>query len=242
MNYMAEKLQLVIQLRLMDRILKIVGIHKNIGDYSIYIPYTTACRLAGSAEIQGFAITAKDTNKIDTAVNALKKYIFGIMKDDNLYEVNTMKQYLQIINTLKTILSTSLGGIAGISLLVAGIGIMNIMLVSVVERTKEIGIRKSMGAKKKDIVRQFVIEAASISALGGSIGILFGVVVTNVLGSFIGKIAENSLGNVGTFAASPSLTSILLSFGVSTAIGICFGYMPAKKAANLNPIDALRSE
>jgi len=113
---------------------------------------------------------------------------------------------------------------------VAGIGIMNIMLVSVVERTKEIGIRKSLGAKKRDIMWQFVIEAATISTIGGIIGIL------------IGSIATSALGNAFGIEAAPTLNSILLAFGVSAGIGIGFGYMPANKAAKLNPIDALRSE
>src|SRR5690606_2136027 len=121
-------------------------------------------------------------------------------------------------------LSSILGVIAGISLLVAGIGIMNIMLVSVVERTKEIGIRKAIGAKKRDIMSQLVIEAAFISCLGGTIGILFGYFLTWLLGNAFG------------IEAAPTWNSILLAFGVSAAIGIAFGYMPANKAAKLNPI------
>lgn len=221
---------------------KIVGINKTVDDKSFYIPYTTACKVAGSTQISAYGLTAKDSSKIDIAVAELDKYLFSIMKSRDYYYIDTMKQFLTIINTIKTILSAALGGIAGISLLVAGIGIMNIMLVSVIERTKEIGIRKSMGAKKKDIIRQFVIEAASISAIGGSIGILFGILVTNGLSSLINTLAAGSLGSSSKFSASPSIGAIILAFSVSTGIGICFGYMPAKKAAKLNPIDALRSE
>ena len=220
----------------------IVGIHESYEDSTIYIPYTVACKMAGSNITSYYIISAKNTDNVQPAVNALEKFLAGVMKDKDLYYVETMKQYLDIINTVETILSAALSGIAGISLLVAGIGIMNIMLVSVVERTKEIGIRKSLGAKKKDIIRQFVIEAASISALGGLTGIVFGIVVTNLLGGAIEVMAAGALGNVGSFTAETTLSSILLAFGVSTGIGICFGYMPAKKAANLNPIDALRSE
>jgi putative ABC transport system permease protein len=141
-----------------------------------------------------------------------------------------MTQLLDTINSMTGMLASILGGIAGISLLVAGIGIMNIMLVSVTERTKEIGIRKSLGAKKRDIMWQFVIEAAVISTVGGIIGIL------------IGCIATSTLANAFGISASPPVSIMLLSFGISAAIGIGFGYMPANKAANLNPIDALRSE
>lgn len=220
----------------------VIGTHDSYSDTYIYIPYTSACKMNGNNIVSTFEITLKDTNNVEPAVQKLKSYLYSIMKDKDMYFVNTMKQLLDIVNTIEAILSTALGGIAGISLLVAGIGIMNIMLVTVVERTKEIGIRKSMGAKKKDITRQFVIEAATISGLGGLIGVTFGVLVTNLLSGFIGSVASGALGNVGTFSASPSLSSILLAFCVSTGIGICFGYMPAKKAANLNPIDALRSE
>ena len=117
---------------------------------------------------------------------------------------------------------------AAFSLLVAGIGIMNIMLVSVTERTREIGIRKSLGAKRRDIMRQFVIEAGTTSALGGVIGIVFGAAVAVIAGKIIG------------IDASPSVSAIGLSFGVSVFIGVFFGFMPANKAAKLNPIDALR--
>jgi putative ABC transport system permease protein len=135
-----------------------------------------------------------------------------------------------MVNEMMAVLTGVLNGIAGISLLVAGIGIMNIMLVSVVERTKEIGIRKSLGAKKKDIMRQFVIEAAMISSFGGIIGII------------LGTIGSIQLGNLFKITAVPTLGSIILAFTVSASIGIGFGYMPANKAAKLNPIDALRSE
>jgi putative ABC transport system permease protein len=152
------------------------------------------------------------------------------MKNEELYTVTSMTELLETINTMTAMLSSLLGGIAGISLLVAGIGIMNIMLVSVVERTKEIGIRKSLGAKKRDIMSQFVIEATAISTLGGIIGII------------IGSIATSMLGNAFGIEAAPTTNAILLAFGVSAGIGIGFGYMPASKAAKLNPIDALRSE
>ncbi len=220
----------------------IIGIHESYDDNYIYIPYTSASKLTGTNRTSYYSITAKDVDNVQMAVDTLEKFLLSKMKDDNLYYIETAKQYLDIIKSVEGVLSTALSGIAGISLLVAGIGIMNIMLVSVVERTREIGIRKSLGAKKKDIIRQFVIEAATISALGGLTGVLFGILVTKGLSSLLGGMASGALGNVGEFTINTSWSAILLAFGVSTGIGIIFGYMPAKKAANLSPIDALRAD
>lgn len=202
----------------------------NSSDDRIYIPYSNAVRLAGSSDISDYTFAARTTEDVELAKEVLDNYLYSIMKNEDLYDITTMAQLLDSINSMTGMLASILGGIAGISLLVAGIGIMNIMLVSVVERTKEIGIRKSMGARKRDIMWQFVIEAAVISTLGGILGIL------------IGSVATNTLGNAFGLEAAPTLNSILLAFGVSAAIGIAFGYMPANKAAKLNPIDALRSE
>ena len=133
-------------------------------------------------------------------------------------------------DSMMSSLSAAVGGIAAISLLVGGIGIMNIMLVSVTERTREIGIRKALGAKKRTIMQQFVIEAAVTSSIGGVIGIVIGSVATTVIGTAMGM------------NATPTPSAVAVSFSVSVGIGLLFGYMPANRAANLNPIDALRSE
>ncbi len=137
---------------------------------------------------------------------------------------------LDSLNEQIAMMSAMLGGIAGISLLVAGVGVMNIMLVSVTERTREIGIRKSLGAKKRTIMQQFVIEAAVTSSIGGIMGILLGAGVTEAAGGLMG------------IDASPTPAAVAISFGVSVGIGLIFGYMPANRAAKLNPIDALRSD
>ena len=126
-----------------------------------------------------------------------------------------------------------LAGIAAISLVVGGIGIMNIMLVSVTERTREIGIRKALGAKERYIMQQFVIEAASTSALGGVTGILLG----DLLSVAASVVATRLMGE--NLSVSPTLAAVAAAFGISVGIGILFGYLPAKKAAVLNPIDAL---
>lgn len=224
-------------IKISGQVYTIVGVQKekadseaNSTDDRIYIPYSTATRLAKSTNISSYSFATSDTDKMVVAEDLLDNYLYGIMKNEELYTVSSMTELLDIINSMKNMLSALFGGIAGISLLVAGIGIMNIMLVSVVERTKEIGIRKSLGAKKRDIMSQFVVEAFAISSLGGIIGIIIGSVATSILGSAFGIEAETTTG------------AILLAFGVSAGIGIGFGYMPANKAAKLNPIDALRSE
>ena len=137
---------------------------------------------------------------------------------------------MDTMDEMIAMMSMLLGGIAGISLLVAGVGVMNIMLVSVTERTREIGIRKALGAKKRVIMEQFVIEAAVTSTIGGLIGIL------------IGGIGSIAIGKMMGIDAPPTVTAVAVSFTVSVGIGLIFGYMPASRAANLNPIDALRSE
>lgn len=224
-------------LKINGQVYEIVGIQAEKADSEvgssddvIFIPYSNAARLAGSTKISNYIIAAHNADIVEQGEDILDTYLYEIMKNEDLYFISSMTMLLDAINSMTSMLSSILGGIAGISLLVAGIGIMNIMLVSVVERTKEIGIRKAIGAKKRDIMSQFVIEAAFISCLGGTIGILFGYFLTWLLGNAFG------------IEAAPTWNSILLAFGVSAAIGIGFGYMPANKAAKLNPIDALRSE
>ncbi len=224
-------------LKINGQVFNIVGIleeqaesEEGSSDDCIYIPYSNATRLAGSTNISNYTFAAIDTEHVVQAEEILDDFLYSKMKDEDLYTVTSMTELLDMVKTMTNTLSSVLGGIAGISLLVAGIGIMNIMLVSVVERTKEIGIRKSLGAKKRDIMWQFVIEAGAISTLGGVTGIILGIVTTRVLGNLL------------DLEAAPTMGAILLAFGVSAAIGIGFGYMPANKAAKLNPIDALRNE
>lgn len=231
------KVKLGDTIRINGEIFTIVGIQQEQAgseqsstDDCIYIPYSVATRLAGSSDISSYTFVTKDSDYVTAAETVLDNYLYNVFKDEDLYTISTSAKLLDTINSITGVLSAVLGGIAGISLLVAGIGIMNIMLVSVVERTKEIGIRKSLGAKRSDIMMQFVIEAASISMLGGLIGVIIGTVTTKTIGNLVGV------------SASPTAGSIILAFSVSAAIGIGFGYMPASKASKLNPIDALRTE
>ena len=142
--------------------------------------------------------------------------------------------FRSMMSSMINIMITILAAIAGISLVVGGIGIMNIMLVSVSERTREIGIRKALGAKRKHIMRQFVIEAATTSAIGGLIGIALGYGLSNIASQIILIALDTEI------AVNASFSAALGAFAISAGIGILFGYLPARKAAVLNPIDALR--
>ena len=204
-------------------------------DDAIYVPYSTVSRMMNIRDVDSFTITFKDEEMAaeakTTLENALTEYFNG---SSDAFYVQSMSEVLDIMNQSTNMLITILTLIAGISLVVGGIGIMNIMLVSVTERTKEIGIRKALGAKERYIMSQFVIEAAATSALGGIIGIVVGYILSFVAS----KVIFITLGEPLTVA--PTMFAILVSVGISAAIGIFFGYMPAKKAARLNPIDALR--
>lgn len=199
-------------------------------DDFVWIPYSCAVKLSRNASINSYVLATKDVNDTDQCTELIETFLLEIFKDDDLYSVMANSQMLDSLNEQIAMMSAMLGGIAGISLLVAGVGVMNIMLVSVTERTREIGIRKSLGAKKRVIMQQFVIEAAVTSSLGGVIGIVLGAVASEGLGAVLG------------ISVTPTFSAILISFSVSVGIGLLFGYMPANRAANLSPIDALRSE
>ena len=197
-------------------------------DDIIYVPYTTATRLAGSAAIGTYYLTAVNTDDIETTMTLIENMMYSVFEDENAYRVSSMSEMIDTVNEMTNSIALVLVGIAGISLVVGGIGIMNIMLVSVTERTREIGIRKSLGAKRKDIMRQFIIEAATTSSAGGVIGIIFGIG------------AAYFAGYIMNMTVAPSINAVVIAFSVSVAIGMIFGYFPANKAAKMNPIDALR--
>lgn len=197
---------------------------------AVIIPYTTSMDLLGTGYIQSVDVymeSSEDSEEITTDIEAALTEAFNY--EDEGFSVMNMQDMLASINEMTTMLSLMLGGIASISLVVGGIGIMNMMLVSVTERTSEIGLRKALGAEPKRIQQQFLLEAVFLSVFGGVLGLLFGTLIAYTVCTLIGI----------TFSLSAS--TVLLALGFSTAIGIIFGIAPARKASRLNPIDALRS-
>lgn len=216
---------------------KVIGVLTAMGsnmgsniDEMLIIPYTTAKYLGSDTSVNNLYIKVKDEALIDKTTNLIENYIkssLGITTD--YFSVSSQASMLDTMESVNNTLSLLLGGIASISLIVGGIGVMNVMLVSVTERTKEIGIRKALGAKRKDILVQFLIEALVLCICGGIIGILCGLLIGTLLG------------NMGyTFSSNTSI--LVISFLSSSIIGIVFGIFPANKASKLNPIDALHAD
>jgi putative ABC transport system permease protein len=210
-------------------------------DTSLYVPMTTAkSRLFGSTVARGggtsvqlISVSAISEGRIDAAVQQITELLrqrHKIEYDDDDFSVTGQKDILGVLNQVTSILTLFLGAIAAISLLVGGIGIMNIMLVSVTERTREIGIRKAVGAKRRDIMVQFLIEAMVLSILGGVVGIAFGAGVAALVTA------------TGVLNTQVSLQAVALAVTFSMAVGLFFGIYPATRAASLNPIQALRYE
>ena len=204
-------------------------------DNFIIVPYSTASRnLSRSSNINTYTFVAKSEDMIDRCIDIIDNRLYETFRSDDYYSVSSLTIIVDTMNEMMDTLTLVLAAIAGISLVVGGIGIMNIMLVSVTERTREIGVRKALGAKGRHIRMQFVIEAATTSAVGGLLGIGLGIGVSTL----VSKTLLATLDMV----AIPTTASILVSFGISVAIGIFFGYLPANKAAKLNPIEALRHD
>ncbi len=200
-------------------------------DDQIVIPISVAQRLSNQSVIRNFSIQAVDAAQVDAVMTQLNTFLYGIYQSSSAFRVFNQAQILSTLDTVTGTLTVILSGIAMISLVVGGIGIMNIMLVSVTERTKEIGIRKAIGAKKRDILMQFLIEAMVVTGIGGLLGIGIGLGVIKFV-----------IGGLGIVPEVYSITWILLSFGISIAVGIIFGLFPAYRAANLSPVEALRFE
>lgn len=202
-------------------------------DDVILIPYSRATRLIRNANINSFAVSAKNADTMTAATTAIENFLYRKFKSDDYYTVTNLAATIDIIDEALSVMTLLMAGIAGISLIVGGIGIMNIMLVTVTERTREIGIRKAIGAKTGTILVQFLIESAVVSCLGGVIGIVLGVVGSHFMCVGMGMSAV---------PLAKQTTVIVGSFLFSAAIGIFFGLYPARKAAKLNPIEALRFE
>ena len=204
-------------------------------DDCIYLPYTIAMRLSNTAMASSYIAIMSDESKANEAKAVVEAYLTDLFKSDSAFYVYSASEWLEEMNNMINMVIVVLTGIASISLLVGGIGIMNIMLVSVTERTREIGIRKAMGAKERTILAQFVTEAATTSALGGTLGIVLGYIVSAIANQVLPMFTDGM-----DITVSPSFNSIAAAFGISVFIGVLFGYLPAKRAARLNPIDALR--
>ena len=199
-------------------------------DSAVYVPYSSAKKLMGTSTVSTFEVYLTDSEKTDTAIEEIEAVLDGIFNyKEDAYSVINMESMTDAMKLMTSLMMSLLVGIASIALVVGGIGIMNMMLVTVTERTTEIGLRKALGAEPGQIQMQFLIEAIILSLLGGVIGVIVGLTV-----SFAICMNTDITFTLNTFA-------IGLGVGFSAAVGIIFGWAPARKASNLNPIDALRS-
>lgn len=200
------------------------------GNGKAIIAYPAALRLSGGRNISSLTVYLADTARADDTISGLEDVLNGIFNyRDNTYSIINIDSLLDAMSTITGMMTTLLTGIASIALLVGGIGISNMMLVSVSERTMEIGLRKALGAKPGVIQLQFLMESIMLSLIGGVIGIIVGNLVSAVVAAYIDLPFAMNMG------------AISLAFGFSASVGIIFGWAPARKASRLNPIDALRS-
>ena len=200
-------------------------------DDCVYLPYTTVMRLSSQSMVDCYTAMMADESLANEAKSTMEEELMSILKTENGYYVYSASEWLEEMNKMINMVIVILTGIASISLLVGGIGIMNIMLVTVTERTREIGIRKAIGAERRSIIVQFLIEAAMICGIGGLFGIGVGYIGTLI----VGKLSFNTI-----LIPSPGVT--LGAAAISVALGIIFGMYPAIKASGLQPVVALRAD
>ena len=217
---------------------RIVGVLESKGtsmggssDDTLVLPFTLAQRMLDSTTISSIYISAVDSASVDKAQEVVESFLYKKYQNDSTYSVMNQTQMLETANETASTLSLMLGGIAGISLLVGGIGIMNIMLVTVTERTREIGIRRAIGAQRASIVTQFLIEAGMLCGMGGVVGIAVGTVGSVVVSRLMYQMT-----------VYPPVWVGLAAFALSVALGVLFGSYPAIKASKLQPVEALRAE
>jgi len=230
-----EDLALNQKIRIEDQTFRVIGILQAKGggfggpnlDTFVYVPYQTVFNITGKKDFNTFLLKAQSQDSIEDLKNQIKKIMLKRYKEDD-FSVADSKEILSTIQSIFSVLNLALVGIGAISLIVGGIGIMNIMYVSVTERTREIGIRRALGALEKDILFQFLAESVLLSLIGGLIGLIVSFIVIFFVRIF--------------FPAAIDFFSIILSLTVSSAIGIFFGVFPARKAAKLSPIEAIRYE
>ncbi|MBQ7793506.1 MAG: ABC transporter permease [Clostridia bacterium] len=224
-------------IKLNGRKFTIVGCYEESGDSTetsadnkVTIPYTTAIRFLKQARISTFYFAAASEEVVEDAVEALENFITKKLGSDMGFSVSSVAEMIESLDEMTATMTTMLAGIAAISLVVGGIGIMNIMTVTVSERTREIGIRKAIGARTTDILLQFLIESIVLSGMGGIVGIVFGIVACGGAGKLLGMetVIQTNM--------------VFMSFIFSIIIGVFFGIAPARRAAKLHPIEALRSE
>jgi putative ABC transport system permease protein len=235
------------QIRMGNNIIKVIGVLESKGagfgspDNSILIPLTAMQQMVaqqrtsqGGSVVSSMALTVSDEQNIDTAIEEITSLLRTRHRlgpnVDNDFSITSMQEISETVTEATGTLTLLLGAIAAISLLVGGIGVMNIMLVSVLERTREIGIRKALGARERDIWLQFLIEAALLTLAGGIIGVIVGWVVSYIVST------------AGIMSTIVTLDIVILAVSVSVGIGLFFGFYPAWNASRLNPIEALRSE
>ncbi len=219
-----------------DRIYKVVGVLEEQGsslsgvsNSSVLIPYSTAARMTGEDSVSTFYIKATNDSTVNTAMNVTETFLLQATRDEDAFSVSNESSVLETMDEVDNTMSLLIGGIAAISLIVGGIGIMNIMLVSVTERTREIGIRKAVGAKRSHIMFQFLCEACVLSVLGGLIGLGLSMAGVEIYGIVVGASYAMNWGIGGA------------SIAFCAVIGIAFGLYPAAKASKLQPIDALHN-
>jgi len=217
-----------------NKLYTVIGVFAKIGSFAgvdadnlAAIPVETASIQYGTTSVSRIDIAANSPDVLPLVIKQINQTLLKTLTTDD-YSIETADSLSSTISSITNVLSLALGGIAGISLLVGGIGVANIMLVSVTERTREIGLRKALGAKRNDILKQFLIEAVMLSVTGGIVGIVLGMLVSIVIAILL--------------VSTVTLWSVVLAFGFSVAIGIIFGMAPAIRASKLSPIDALRYE